>query len=372
MKGEGVHRWTLLVPLLLALTAALWLTSRLTLAEASGTHEVQPGETLWAIAQRYGTTVEALVTLNNLADPDLIVAGQRLRLPPEAGLSGPATPEAIPGEFSPLRPAVSAPRPASDPGPGSILARRRLVTYYGNPWTCVMGILGCLDKATLVRELRDLAARYERAGGKPVQPAVHLVVTVAQAGPGPDGLFRQRMPASMIEEYSQLAAANGLLLILDVQVGRSTVAAELAPLVRYLERPHVHLALDPEFSMGPDERPGVHLGSMDARAINYAQDLLAGIVARQGGANKILIVHQFDASMITNKQLIRNDPRVDVVIDMDGFGGREIKIKHYNMYVRDELIEFGGIKLFYKQDTNLLQPEEVLRLTPPPDVIIYQ
>ena len=40
--------------------------------------------------------------------------------------------------------------------------------------------------------------------------------------------------------------------ILDVQIGRSTVAAELAPLVKYLQRPTVHLALDPEFAMpGP-------------------------------------------------------------------------------------------------------------------------
>jgi len=42
---------------------------------------VQAGETLHGIAQRYGTTVDAIVVLNGLADPDRIAAGQRLLIP---------------------------------------------------------------------------------------------------------------------------------------------------------------------------------------------------------------------------------------------------------------------------------------------------
>jgi murein DD-endopeptidase MepM/ murein hydrolase activator NlpD len=44
-------------------------------------HVVQPGETLWRISQRYGTTVEALARLNRLRDPTQIAAGQRLVVP---------------------------------------------------------------------------------------------------------------------------------------------------------------------------------------------------------------------------------------------------------------------------------------------------
>ena len=51
-----------------------------------------------------------------------------------------------------------------------------------------------------------------------------MVVTVAQADPGDDGMYRARMPASLIQEYSDLAAQNGLLFIADVQVGRSACA----------------------------------------------------------------------------------------------------------------------------------------------------
>jgi acetyl esterase/lipase len=45
-------------------------------------HEVQPGETLSAIAARYGVTVEAVVSFNGLSDPNAIAPGQQLRIPP--------------------------------------------------------------------------------------------------------------------------------------------------------------------------------------------------------------------------------------------------------------------------------------------------
>ncbi|WP_322800900.1 LysM peptidoglycan-binding domain-containing protein [Thermoflexus sp.] len=53
-----------------------------TSAPPSGiTHVVQPGETLFRIALRYGTTVEAIVRANDLINPDFIVPGQRLVIP---------------------------------------------------------------------------------------------------------------------------------------------------------------------------------------------------------------------------------------------------------------------------------------------------
>jgi hypothetical protein len=42
---------------------------------------VQPGDTLFSIARRFGTTVEELVELNNLADPRVIRVGQQLLVP---------------------------------------------------------------------------------------------------------------------------------------------------------------------------------------------------------------------------------------------------------------------------------------------------
>jgi len=47
-------------------------------------HVVQDGETLSEIAERYGTTVEEIVALNGIQDPNVIAAGTVLEIPPPA------------------------------------------------------------------------------------------------------------------------------------------------------------------------------------------------------------------------------------------------------------------------------------------------
>lgn len=47
-------------------------------------HQVEPGDTLWSIAQRYGTTVEDLLEINGLEDPGRLQVGQRLFIPQAA------------------------------------------------------------------------------------------------------------------------------------------------------------------------------------------------------------------------------------------------------------------------------------------------
>ena len=49
-------------------------------ASEASVHRVQRGDTLSAIAAQHGTTVQALVNLNNIADPNNIYTGQELRL----------------------------------------------------------------------------------------------------------------------------------------------------------------------------------------------------------------------------------------------------------------------------------------------------
>ena len=50
---------------------------------SSGVYVVQRGDTLAAIAGRYGTTVQNLAQLNGLTNPNFIVVGQRLAVPSE-------------------------------------------------------------------------------------------------------------------------------------------------------------------------------------------------------------------------------------------------------------------------------------------------
>jgi len=72
---------------------------------ASKTHTVQQGETLLAIAHRYGVTLWMLVEINEISSPGLIYAGQVLAIPP-------ATPR-ISNSPSILTP---TPTPTSAPG----------------------------------------------------------------------------------------------------------------------------------------------------------------------------------------------------------------------------------------------------------------
>lgn len=48
------------------------------------THTVEPGDVLYTIANRYGTTTQTLIELNNLEDPNRIEVGQVLALPEPA------------------------------------------------------------------------------------------------------------------------------------------------------------------------------------------------------------------------------------------------------------------------------------------------
>ncbi len=51
-------------------------------------HFVQPGEYLVLIASRYNTTVEAIVAANDIPNPSLILAGQRLVIPLASSSAG--------------------------------------------------------------------------------------------------------------------------------------------------------------------------------------------------------------------------------------------------------------------------------------------
>jgi len=43
---------------------------------------VREGESLWLLASRYGTTVDELLRLNDVSDPNNVPVGQTLILPP--------------------------------------------------------------------------------------------------------------------------------------------------------------------------------------------------------------------------------------------------------------------------------------------------
>ncbi|HUS93710.1 MAG TPA: LysM peptidoglycan-binding domain-containing protein [Patescibacteria group bacterium] len=56
------------------------------------TYVVQPGDTLSSIARSFNTTVSAIISANNISNPDLIYAGQSLIIPTGGGGAPPPTP----------------------------------------------------------------------------------------------------------------------------------------------------------------------------------------------------------------------------------------------------------------------------------------
>lgn len=259
------------------------------------------------------------------------------------------------------------------PLPGALLPHNRIVAYYGNPLSRRMGILGELPPAEMLEHLAQTAATWVKADTTTtVRPALHMIVTVAQGTEGRDGMHRLRMSDSLIERVAQWAEQRGWLLFLDIQVGRSTVEAELPRLIPFLERPYVHLALDPEFAMKDGSKPGRKIGTMDAREVNYAVRVLADIVKRKQLPPKVLVVHRFTEKMLTNAGSITRDPHVQVVIDMDGFGPPQLKRSTWRHVIQRYPVQYTGFKLFYKNDKPMLTPQQVIRLFPAPLYIQYQ
>ena len=236
-----------------------------------------------------------------------------------------------------------------------------------------MGVLGELPPDSMMAQLRATAAEWAAADSNlQVQPALHLIVTVAQGKPGRDGMHRLRMPNELIDRVAGWAESNNWLLFLDVQVGHSTVQKELARLLPYLARPYVHLALDPEFAMKRGGIPGHRIGTLDAADVNYASRLLAGIVDRKKLPPKVLVIHRFTQRMLTNHDRIQLEPRVQIVVNMDGFGTPRHKEDAYKFYIVPEPVQYPGLKLFYRNDKPMMTPEQVLELWPEPLYIQYQ
>jgi hypothetical protein len=195
-----------------------------------------------------------------------------------------------------------------------------------------------------------------------------MVYGTAQASPGPDGLYLLYVDDETLREYVDLACENDLLIYLDLQIGRSDVETEMEKVMPHLEERHVHAALDPEFAMAPGQVPGESIGTLDAADVNAAQRAIESFVVEKGLSDKMLIVHRFTEGMLTRSELIEDRPRVRLVVDMDGFGPAEVKRVKYGWYA--EPAEYAGIKLFFKQDTDLMTEVDVLSLSP--NVIIYQ
>jgi len=269
------------------------------------------------------------------------------------------------------RPAAAKAPPAPTlPGGGrSILPSRRVVALYGAPQDDELGALGIGSPDQAGRKLTRQARAYRGARVK-VLPAMELIATVVNRDAGDDGKFRTRQADAVIRRYLRAARRVDALLILDIQPGRADFLSETKVLEKWLREPDVSLALDPEWRMAPGQIPGQTIGSVTASEVNSVSLWLSRLIRRNRLPQKLMVIHQFTANMITDRPTLTRQPGVMPVLNVDGFGNQADKRAKYGELTQRRLPT--GFKLFYKEDTGLFTPRQVLSLKPRPQFVVYE
>jgi hypothetical protein len=124
--------------------------------------------------------------------------------------------------------------------------------------------------------------------------------------------------------------------------------------------------------MAPGQIPGQSIGSVTGQEVNEVAKHLSEIVARGRLPEKLLVVHQFTPDMIERPRALRAYPGVALTLNVDGFGDPRTKQRKYREFVRRGAPGEHGFKLFYREDTDLMSPDDVLRLRPPPALVVYE
>lgn len=355
---------------------------------------IQPGDTLALLAERFAIDLKLLLTANAITDANRIYAGTQLIIPGSNGaLPDPAqaprlVSTAVTTTTVPVRGTVMErlTETARNAQPASPYYKTTWLTYYGRPSVPVMGILGEHELGPLTTLLKQQIKAYDLANGTMlgVKGAFHLVYGMATKAPGADASHLAFLTDEVVEGYIKAAEAEGLAVILDIQIGALSPVDALAYGLPWLQYENVHLALDPEFAMAHKGQawPGDPIGFITAAQINEAQTALQRYLAENDLAGeRILLIHQFLDNMIVNKaDLDWSHDRIALTISADGWGGPWGKISKYNAFI-DEATHFSAFKLFYRWDEPLMTPKEALGvdgfgeqgyIEVTPNLVIYQ
>jgi hypothetical protein len=257
-------------------------------------------------------------------------------------------------------------------GGRTILPGHRVVAFYGNPKDEELGVLGIGTPDHAGRKLEAVSKRYQTIGKVPTLPAMELIATVADGVPGDSGMYRTRSDDAVIRRYLRAARRMKALLILDIQPGRSDFLQESRHLEKWLRKPDVSLALDPEWRVDAPQVPGKVFGSVTAREVNAVSYWLSGLVAKYDLPQKLLLLHRFTPSMIVDQDQIKQRRGLAIPINIDGFGDRANKVSKYKQLAVPDGPFFNGFKLFYEEDTGLMTARQVVRLRPSPNVVVYE
>lgn len=262
-----------------------------------------------------------------------------------------------------------------------------VVGYYGRPGAPRLGILGQHSIEELTSLVQAKADEYDQLNGDhQAVPAFHLIYGLAAADPGRKEDYLIPLSHDKIMNYVDAANQSGFLVFIDTQLGAMTPVQAIQPVLKYLQYENVHLAIDPEFEVNDlDVRPGKVIGHVTGEQVNEAQAAMSQYLKENAiEGNKILMVHSFTDGMVRNKSAVKATDQIKLVLNLDGHGSPELKVKIYNgLYTAKdaEKTVAGGFKLFFDEDKpELMTPRQVLGMDPvgntkievPPRYINYQ
>src|SRR5215469_11685338 len=261
------------------------------------------------------------------------------------------------------------------PGGGQLLfPGRRLVALYGHPETPSLGVLGQQDLTASVARAKRMAAAYRSLSKVPVIPAFEIIATVAQASPGADGNYSYQSPVLSLRPWVSRATKAGMYVVLDLQPGRASLLAQAKSYQSLLRQPDVGLALDPEWKLQPGQKPLHQIGHVDIGEVNSVIGWLASLTARYHLPQKLLVLHQFQLSMISGEQdLDTSHDNLAIVIHMDGQGTPGDKLETWNAVTGTApRAVYLGWKNFLVKDHPMFTPQQTMANTPQPLMISYQ
>ena len=261
------------------------------------------------------------------------------------------------------------------PDGGDVLfPMHRLLALYGYPGTPALGALGEQGLSASIERIKRIAASYRSLSAVPVVPAFEIIATVAQARPGPDGSYSYESTVSSLRPWVRRATQAGMYVVLDLQPGRASLLVQARRYRSLLKLPDVGLALDPEWKLQPGQLPLRQIGSVAISEVNAVVRWLAGLTARYRLPQKLLVLHQFRLSMISDEQ--RLDTRHDdlaIVIHMDGQGTPGDKLQTWQAVTSNAPAGvFFGWKNFFVKDHPTFSPLQTMANDPKPVMISYQ
>jgi hypothetical protein len=261
------------------------------------------------------------------------------------------------------------------PGGGQVLfPMHRLLALYGYPGTPQLGALGEQRLGASIARIRRITAAYQPLSQAPVVPTFEIIATVAQASPGRDGSYSYESSLATLRPWVRRATAAGMYVVLDLQPGRASLLAQARRYRSLLRLPNVGLALDPEWKLASGQLPLRQIGSVSVAEVNAVIRWLAGLTARRHLPQKLLVLHQFRLSMITDERgLDTSHDDLAIVIHMDGQGTPGDKLQTWNAVTRTAPSGvYFGWKNFYAKDHPTLSPVQTMANTPLPVMISYQ